>query len=57
MENFYVFAGYYYYPSGGVGDFIGKFQNLAECYKSLLDKNCDWWQIVDEDMNILEEKK
>jgi hypothetical protein len=49
-----VFAGSDYYPLGGVRDiqFRG---NLTECFKYLANHSQDWWQIVDDHLNIYEQ--
>ena len=35
MKRYLVFFGSNYYPSGGMGDFVGDFDNVEECKKAL----------------------
>ncbi len=51
---FYLFAGYKYYPEGGVHDF----QTMDNVIQNLRDLGVvlhhDWWHIADENMIIVE---
>ena len=51
-ELHHVFAGFHYYPSGGVNDhqFSG---TLEECIDFMLGKNYDWYQITDITLEII----
>ena len=48
MNRYAIFAGSYYYPSGGWNDFKGSFttERLALLYVANMPR-CDWFQIVD----------
>lgn len=45
-KPFWVFGGSYYYPSGGMGDFVGDFATLKEALDAAEGGNFDWWDIV-----------
>jgi len=52
-KMYYLFAGNNSYPNGGVGDFMGTYQTLA-------DAVCEgekhyWWHVTDDNLNIVEE--
>lgn len=54
---FYLFAGYSYYPEGGVFDFQGYSPTLKDA-KTLLDglrdmNHFDWWHITNEQMVVV----
>ncbi len=38
MKNFLVFVGANYYPAGGMEDFVGDFDTVAEAIKAAGDK-------------------
>ena len=46
MKPFLVFAGDYYYPSGGMNDFIGSFVSLKQAHAAFITQGYDWAQIV-----------
>ena len=50
-NNYLLFMGSHYYPSGGWHDYVGSYSNLEsarEYAKSNLNRSInDWWQIVD----------
>jgi hypothetical protein len=51
-----LFAGYNYYPSGGMCDLIGRFDTIDEA--RMARKDSDWYQIVDTStFAIVEEKR
>ena len=55
---FYLFAGYNYYPEGGVFDFQGYSPTLEDAKLWLaglhdLNRNFDWWHITNEKMEIV----
>lgn len=55
MDKYYVFHGSHYYPLGGIDDL--KFSGtLAECYKYLAGRSCDWYQIVNSSLQLVESK-
>lgn len=45
-KPFWVFGGSYYYPSGGMGDFVGDFAAIEEALNAAATGNFDWWDIV-----------
>jgi hypothetical protein len=49
MKRFLVFAGDFYYPSGGWGDFQGDFDSIDEAKDKLLKihKDWEWSQVID----------
>jgi hypothetical protein len=53
MKRFLVFAGYYYYPNGGMNDFKEDFNTLNSArdhlnhIKSFDGNSCDWGHILD----------
>ena len=52
MAKYSLFAGYNYYPSGGMRDFRGQFATIEQAYACACDYNegsefYDWYQIVD----------
>lgn len=50
MGRYLVFAGHFYYPSGGWDDFKGSFDSLKDAKKQArdtFDKGCDWYHVVD----------
>jgi hypothetical protein len=56
-KKFFLFAGYIYYPMGGVNDLIGTYPTLEEALRATKSKVCqgkDWFQIADERMTLLE---
>jgi len=59
--KYYVFAGDWYYPSGGIEDLVGTFDTLPDAKRFLADwvqKNGDytWGHIADENMKLVEEE-
>ena len=44
MPTYLVFAGYNYYPVGGMDDAVGTFFNIDSARKAAKGK--DWYQIV-----------
>ena len=61
MKRFWLFAGDHYYPSGGIQDFIGDFDDLEDARAKVRhhrenstwgldpDFTYDWYHIVDMD--------
>ena len=48
MKRFWLFSGYYYYPSGGMSDFKDSFDNINDAVKKADESdNDEWWEIVD----------
>lgn len=55
MKTYLLFAGYNYYPNGGIEDYQGDFDSIDAAYKWMLksSKTFDWWQIVQSnDMSV-----
>lgn len=44
---FLLFAGAYYYPSGGWGDYRDAYSTLEAALEAAANTSCDWWHIVD----------
>lgn len=44
-KRFWLFAGDFYYPSGGMRDFIGSFDTVAEALSAAV--KYDWHQVFD----------
>ena len=60
MDKHYIlFAGDYYYPSGGWLDFKGRFLSIESAKNYLLQIKesypYEWWHIVDEERNEIVE--
>lgn len=56
MKRFSIFAGDYYYPSGGMDDFIDSFDELevAEDFiKYYTIRKYDWYQIFDNNKDYI----
>ena len=51
---FYLFAGYDYYPCGGVDDFKAQSAVIQDLLDKTVGQSEDWWHIADENMNIVE---
>ncbi len=55
MKRYWLFAGNYYYPSGGMGDFQESFEDSDLLHKyfneNREDKFWDWGQILDTKTN------
>ncbi len=45
MKRYMLFAGYEYYPSGGMGDFVGYFDTMSEAVQHI--QNVEWWHVLD----------
>jgi len=45
--RYWLFAGDYYYPSGGISDLIGRSDDQDELLKQAREAKHDWWHIVD----------
>lgn len=58
MDKPYIlFAGDCYYPSGGWGDYRGRFASIEGAKSYLLEKtDWDWWHIVDEERGEIVEE-
>lgn len=50
---FYVFAGYDYYPRGGVLDYRGRADTLLGAKECILYGGFEWWHIANEHMKIV----
>ena len=48
-KKWIVFAFSQYYPSGGLGDIVGSFDELDDAYKCMRETNNDYAEIVDRD--------
>ncbi len=46
MKQFLLFAGDFYYPSGGWEDYVGDFDSQEQAIAHAATISCDWWQIV-----------
>lgn len=46
-KRYFIFAGDYYYPSGGMFDFVGSVDSLDEVDSILEDIEHDWMDILD----------
>lgn len=46
MNNYLVFAGADYYPSGGWEDYRGEYAGLEQARNTARTSNEDWYQIV-----------
>ena len=54
-EKYLLFAGEFYYPSGGLHDFIGNFKTIEDAKGRIKDYH-DWYHIVDlESLEIVDE--
>lgn len=42
-----LFSGAFYYPSGGIEDFVGFFESVDEAIKAGQSEDNDWYQVVD----------
>lgn len=48
MKRFWVFAGESYYAEGGMADYIGQFDNIADAIKAgLTAEDASWWHVLD----------
>lgn len=50
MKRFLLFAGPYYYPAGGWGDFQGDFDSIVAARRKLIEipgEMREWLQIID----------
>ena len=47
VKKYLVFGGWDFYPSGGMGDFIGTYDSIDECRIAIDDPDWDWWEIID----------
>ena len=45
MKRWMLFAGWAHYPDGGMDDFRGDYNTLAECMTNL--EEFEWWNVVD----------
>ncbi len=52
---FFLFAGYDYYPSGGAEDFKAQSGVIQDLRDKTVGQSEEWWHIVDENMNIIEQ--
>ena len=44
--KYHLFAGHDYYPSGGMGDWVGAYDSERDALTALATRNYDWWHIV-----------
>ena len=51
---FYLFAGYDYYPDGGVYDFKAQSEVIQDLRDKTVGQSEDWWHIADENMIVVE---
>lgn len=58
MKRFLLFAGHYYYPSGGWNDFAGFFDTPEEAQEAAERKkgDWDWWHVIDATLPFDENK-
>lgn len=47
-KRYLLFAGEYYYPSGGFNDYKGSFDSIEEAISNVMSYH-DWYHIVDLD--------
>lgn len=47
MKRYMLFAGWDYYPSGGMRDFVGSYDTFDEAREDALGMTGDWWHILD----------
>jgi len=47
MKRYLLFEGFYYYPSGGWGDFVGDFDTIEEARDGFKLSSDGWYEIVD----------
>lgn len=53
MKPYLLFAGWDYYPDGGMKDYRGDFETIEKCVEEA-DLNFNWWQIVTrDDMTVI----
>lgn len=53
MKRFAVFAGYEYYPAGGMYDFKGSFDTKAEASSFAASIGRDWMHIADTESGLV----
>jgi hypothetical protein len=51
---YHLFAGWRYYPSGGLRDLIGSYETMEEAREVIKANNWDWWHIADSDMDEID---
>lgn len=50
---FHLFAGYTYYPGGGVQDHIGCFASVSAAREYLHDTGYEWYQLADAGLHLV----
>jgi hypothetical protein len=56
-KPFWMFAGDWYYPSGGMDDYIAAFDSLEEAREYANTKlDADWYQVIDRETGQLHEQ-
>jgi len=53
MKRYLLFAGDKWYPSGGMNDFKGSFDEQDDAYRKALNLQKDWYQIYDTEENVI----
>lgn len=54
-KRYLLFAGEYYYPSGGFNDYVGSFESISDALSNVMSHH-DWYHIVDlESLKIIDE--
>lgn len=55
IKRYFLFCGQTYYPRGGMSDYSGSFDSVAEARESLLLRNIDWFNIgyLDDDGGLI----
>ena len=46
VKRYHLFSGIYYYPSAGLGDYVGSYLTEKDALRSAANQKDDWWYIV-----------
>lgn len=44
--RYMLFAGYNYYPQGGMNDYVGRYDTMVKAIESLADRH-EWFNVLD----------
>lgn len=58
MKRYLVFAGEYYYPTGGWDDFVGDYDDLEDATAAGKNPGHDgewhqWWHVIDSETGVM----
>jgi hypothetical protein len=55
MKIYWLFGGECYYASGGMNDYVGRFETIEEATAAAKErfKDLEWWHVLNLDLGII----